>query len=88
MGSVDDTEKVKSTAGWDGKGCVRRKGGWYCRNTEEFFFFPVCLKSGGICSEAAPEGRLEVRRRYLDHWREALGVIWGRKLGIMLDRSG
>lgn len=64
------------------------RGGGTAGTQRSFFFFPVCLKSGGICSEAAPEGRLEVRRRYLDHWREALGVIWGRKLGIMLDRSG
>lgn len=58
-----------------------RRGGGDCRNTEKFSF-PVCLKSGVICSEAAPEGRLEVCASYLDQCREALGVTWGRKLGL------
>lgn len=98
MGSMNDTEKLDShsvggqlvtlTAGWDGKGCVRGKGGRLQEHRGVVFFFPVCLKLEVICSEAAPGGRLEVSVRYLDHCREAVGVIWSRKLGLMLKRSG
>lgn len=47
MGGVDDTEKlVKLSAGWDGEGCVRGKGGGTAGTQRSFFFFS-CLSQIG-----------------------------------------
>lgn len=70
----------------DDKCCVRGKKG-DCRNTEECYLKLEVICSEGFMEEAALEGRVKMRARYLDQWREAVGFI-SRELGLILERSG